>query len=1797
VDTFGLVYYTSLLAISIIAAFNLLRDGRITIAWVPFAAIIGTYIVTTGQVPFTDIKIDWPNALSGAQYVIDTSLQSLKDAHKAFEGSADMYAGADLGMSLARYTLRGVELAGRFILRGAGSGLIGTILAITGVADYLISLLYEAYSYGISLLGMAALVLYFLKYLLSPEMASAFIAIGGLVIAGRPDRLNNVVVGLTIMYIPVVLSFAVAVLPPLQLMPQSSANPFFQNLVYYNHADPLVMIMRNENATRLVAIYQDVVTVPIANKTGETYYVKGWVWAGLDIYEHIRWRLDWVRGKYYNGSLPPPQDFFTSFTSVPVFIPPARVNYTDDTPIGSYASNITQKSVEYFDCVPGQCSGKYLAVKFYDWTFAYIPHYEYSRFNWRVSSDVDHDSKGKVAWLNGEVYYYCYGYADECSASVWLNPIASPKTSLSIESLEKSDYVGGVSLELREVVWLGLHSDDFEKIMKDLKSRNFTLPIPPDPNLTQVVEPIREHLRTVQNYTWIEPNQYRLHLSVETIPKIQCDEVGNSTICYEVPVDRWVKIKWKSTVVNHTPTPPPFFWITPPPYEEFNHSLTLLMLSSLIYGDEKLGKVFYLTYGHLFGGGGSGSGQISFFNFDITSVIPIDISFGMPQLSLWPYYSPDKPGYCNIDFQRASLLGAVIAGLLFLVQPVCDVSMKVLTFYNSLTANLLTAASLLGVIGVVLGSKGRAHLKPVEKVAERAQDVVQTSMAVKLVPNPPLGVAAKYSSRMQQRAAALLRGAITTGERAKYAAAYLIATLTHGALTFLQYASSASVFSALSRILLVATESITLPSKKLTQKIGYPDRWSKIEYAADMITSVAEVRYMHFIEAMLKSVARRVADALSGMKAAYGWPGIFFILRHPLSYRANHAKVVGGIMRIPLATPPSLPFINYAQLAHYLGPKILQYSKKMEKMGMQPADPAHIAAAMYIARVHGIKDPLKLLQGDSGQLIAEIVKRGWGPAHGAVAAWAMGVAKGVDASSALRAALRWNEVAVATMRYDPKTLMDFATVSAEAAKRGAVPEAELGVLAALAIRGVGFSRDLAALGATHGLGMAAKAPDLFVKIYGQAITTRTPINVLGLASNVAVIEAIRHNPVAVYALHPREEVALLAALQIRGGSDPFGNKVDWVRDAISRYYSHDIRDIRDMLATLKPAGGNAEALLHIINAAEKGIAPTMAPDNSPLASALVSKAAKELINAEPSIARLWAKAALSKEGYSVEEIKALISSPPPVLAGEAAKEAARLSLRYEIEAKLKAGASYDQVLTEMSNSAASVLNDVLNLPVAPLPPYVHAPQPPTVQPAQPQVPTSALQQGMQIQAGGIQQGVTSPHLPPPQAGQSTQQPPAQFQPPQPPTAQPVPPHQPQPPSPQMPTSSTDQPQAQPTQSATQPQPTPQTPPPPLQQGSVPQTSPPPTQPQADQSIMQNQVKEIHQSPVQPSQPPLTPPQPPQMDRPSQPPAIQPTVKLPPTDQLQQPLQPPPKSPQPPPTQPAPPHQPQSPLPQIPPSSTDQPQSPPTPSDVQPQQQEGQTQHPASQPPIQQDSMLPPSSPQPQTDQAPAIQSMQTQADHVQQQATPDQIGKLHQSSMQPTQPPSVQLQPHTQTDQLQQHPSPPPQPRQISGPRDLTDFVQQPVNYVEDNMLKILEDIHKVAEVPAKTANEERGRELLLAYYHLLQDDLQNAVRYAQPWIEVVSPQVIHDFIKLLKAEGLEVRELAPASLVTYAYDVLRKEAKVKSVEEALRVDVSDNRKLKQAQEVLRDFVSKVQNHAEAYYKSKKPDGSFHRLT
>jgi len=1657
VDVFGLVYSTSLLAIGLIAAVHLWRDERIYISWVPIAAIIGTYIVTTGQVPFTDIRIDWLSALSGAQYVLDTSLQSLSEAYKAFEGSTDMAAGTDFATTLAHSLMRGARLAGKFLLGDGGPLWFKLLSVFVGIGDYITSLLYEAYAFSISLLGLASLALYLLKYILMPQIAGAFIAIGGIVIAARPDRVNNVVAGLTIMFIPVVLSFAVAVVPPLQLSPQSSSTPFFQNLVYYKYGDPLVLILQNEELNRLVALFQDSAATPVANKTGETYYVKAWVWAGLDIEQYVHWKLDWIRGEYYNGTLPQAiDDTFEKWVAVPIHIPPAKVNYTSGNPIGSYSPVIEQKRVEYFDCAEDQCPHRFLPVRFVGWTFAYIPQYDYSGYSWQVSSNIVHNVTKKVAWLSGTVYYYCYGYAYECSISVWLNPIASPETSLVIESIEKSDYVGYVSLQLLNYDWLGVHSKDFEKIMSDLKSRNFTLPIPPDPNITQVVKPIREHLREVQNYTWAEPHQYRLHLSISADPKIECEQVGNSTVCYEVPAERRVQIKWSIKPVNYTPTPPPFFWIAPPPYEEFNRSLTLLMLSSLIYGDEELKNVYYLAYGQLFnkssGGAQPGSGFII--------PLPIEINFGMPQLSLWPFYSPSSLGYCKAAPAQSLFSNLLAQAIMFFIGPVCDLSMKVLTFYNTLVANLLTAASLLGVIGAVLGTKGRYHGKLIGGAIGEAQRALYESMAPRMLPKPPLSLPSKYTSKLPQRAAALLRGATTMGERAKYAAAYALALFAHYTVTFIQLAASTTVFQSLTRIALLFGEGIILPSRRAYEKLG-GDRWEKIEYAAYMVAAVADVNYLHFLDAMMHSIGRRMGDALAGMKAMYGWPGVFFLLRHPLSARANHARVIGGILNAPLIKPPALPFVNYGQLANYLKARIAWHQLRLKRMGLPQADPAHVAAAIYIARAYGIKDPLQLLQGDAGQLIAEIVKRGWGPGHGAVAAWALGVAKGADASPALKAALRWSEVAAATARYDPDRLMNMAAAGAEAAKRGVISEAELGVLAGLALGGINFSRSLASLGANNALAIAAKAPDLFEEVYGQAVTTRAPIDVIGLASSVAVIDAIRHNPAAVYALHPRDEVALLAALQIRGGNDPFGHGTDWAKDAISNFRQYNITSIRDMLASLNPAGGNAEALLHIINAAERGVAPELAPEPTPVASALVSKAARGLIDAEPAVARLWAKAALSREGYSVDEVRALLSSPPPVLAGEAAKEAARLSIRYEVESKLRAGMDINDVMAEMSNAAASALNNFLSMPAAPAPPAPApiAPTPPQLQlPALPQQQQTPAQQ-IQLQQGAQSQDMGQPPthvqlLPQQQPGGvlQTQQPLQQQQPPQLQAGQPAP----------------AQPQPLETSRAEGAQPAPQ--------------APPPLQP--DQ--LQSPVRQELQANAQPHQP----------------------------------------------------------------------QPPPAPSQS----------------------------------VAGSIEKLQTaQRENA---PPPPAHQPLHQ-------PPSATPQPQADTQQAQQPPAPPaqlPQPRQLPGPRDLTGITPPPVQYVEDDMLRRLKEMHEVATMPARTADEERGRELLLSYYHIIQDDLQNAVRYAQPWIEVTSPKTVTDFIKLLKAEGIEVKELSPASLVPYAYNMLMKEAGVKSVEEALKADVGDNEKLKKAQEVLREFVSKVQEHAEKYYKSKKPDGDFHRI-
>jgi len=1319
------------------AVYRFVTRRRVAPSLVPLLAIIGAYAVIYGEIPFVGIKLPWQPALEAAKGILDTSIAQVEEAHKAFAVMATEAGGARLASDFAATIAKGASTASKVFL-GQISLPLKVILMLTTLEDYLAEVIFGAYNAAFKLLGQAGFALYVLRAVL--DAWPIFVLAGAAVAAINIDEESTVATGLGVMYFPALLAMAISIMPPLVLNAQGLGAPVYTGLLYYDDNDyPIVLVLQSDDGKRAVALYQDVAALPVTSESGTDYVVKEWVWAGLNI-RFVFWRTEWVEGSLVNSTPPPPSNA-TMMVNMPVRVPAVRVNYTNFTPSGNHSPLVRILNVSYLFCGyaghPSSFAGNYVVagvyviqvggypeyqevcrgwmpVNFLGWTNAWVPHVEFSS-TFSVSSSVSAYRHGDSSRFEGTISWSCSGYAGECTVTVDLNPIAAPNLGIEDVEVEKSDYVSSASLTVNEGSWLGNKAELFEKVWTDLKSRNFTLEAPND-DLGDLGATIRSHLSKVQSYNWTEPRQGRLVLTVVAEPKIHCEQVGNETVCYEVPTDRWVRIKWKSAPSPFSPSPPLFLWINPPPYEEFNQSLSMLVASAALVGDRRLGNFNVLP---------------AFTNQGLASWLfsqlkpPITIEFHPPSPLYGPFAAPPSPGGCSVN---PSFVSQFVPGYSFMtlfgliIQPACDIVAKLSTWFASLWWNVLTVLALTGIFSALVGS----GLKPVitgmlaRRFESLAEKLAQPRPPARL-PNPlPLAIdAVGYT---QSRLAAMTPMS-RTGAVAVSLAKGGVWALGLG-LKFIN-AANLHVVQALTRAIFGAShfaewiaKHLPRPSGQLPERLyvyyhrlaaaGH-QRVADVVFAVGaalymsgalalkglamafsaagsmhtrlakyeaLIHAVAEVTGSMRINPILREVSARVTEAYYYLSAAYGREvAATWIATHPHNLRPSVEEVLAFfISKMPSLTPPVVR-VDYKKLAELMG---LSFPESAAR--------AYLSARAFALGIHREFHP---------DVAPKMVEKGWGTGHPAVDAYLRG---GREAGYvAFDAAYRWPLVATAAAQLGAAQLLKAAQVAVEAAKLGVVKDPISVVY--LWARGPHVADPLAAATAWS---LLERAPNLLAKLPGfEFLETakRHPLRVL--AAELPDFRLIASSPIVVWRYAPSEELAFLAALHVKSGdtnAGPWsGRSVDWASEILRHYAVQPVDRLEALLASVR--GGVAESVRYVLAAAKAGgTVPTLAVDPQyPIAAMVAARLAEAYLPEEGAAARAWVKMVTHGYRVSLAEVKSMLFEPPPAV-DAATAELYRLSARYIAEEAERLAKNYDYTPAVPAEAVKEPNEEILKLP-------------------------------------------------------------------------------------------------------------------------------------------------------------------------------------------------------------------------------------------------------------------------------------------------------------------------------------------------------------------------------------------------------------------------------------------------------------------------------------------------------------------
>lgn len=1281
----SIVYNVGIAAFMAYAVFRFVTGRRVAPTLVPILAIIGAYALAYGEIPFTGIKFPWQSALEVAKGTLDTSIAQVQEAYKTFGVMATEAGGARLAADLAATIARGAIVASNVFL-GEVSLPLKVVMALTTLGDYLAGLIFDVYNAAFELLGQAGFVLYFLRAVL--DAWPIFVLAGAAITAINIDEESVVAAGLGIMYLPALLAIAISVMPPLVLNAQSLGQPVYTGLLYYDDGGYLLaLVLQSADGKRAAALYQDVAALPVTSLSSTDYVVKEFAWAGISVWG-VNWRIEWVRGSLTNSTPPPPSNITTE-VNVPVHVPAVLVNYTNLTPSGNHSPLVRVLSVKHLFCgrlanpsvEPAETCRGWVPVQFLGWTDAWVPQVDISLYSVSASSTVNAYKWGTSSWYEGTVSWSCSGYADECTLVVDLNPLAAPKLEIDPNSLqiEHSEYVGSVSLNIRDYTWLGGGAVLFNKVWSDLKSRNFTLEAPNN-DLGDLGTTIRSHLRAAQNYTWAGVRQGRLVLYVTAEPKIQCEQQGNQTVCYEVPTDRWVRIKWKSVQSPFSPPPPQFAWIAPPPYEEFNKSLSMLVASAALVGDRRLGNYNALP---ALTSQGLASWLLSQFK------PPTTMDFQPPKPSYGPFAAPQSLGGCTVNpsYIMQFIPGYSLAVLFgMIIQPACDVVAKVSTWFASLWWDVLTVFALATVFSALAGSASRPLLgKMMGKMASLAKGLAQPRPPMRL-PNP-VPVAISAVGHAQSRLAAL-----APMSRAASAARYALMGLGFG-LKFLEAANLHAV-QALTRAVFGASRFADWVARHLPRPPGqlperlylYYHRLAAAGYqrVADavfavgaalytsgafalkglaaafsavgsvhtrlakyeaLINAVADVTGNMRINPILRQVSAKVAEAYYYLSAAYGRrAAAVWIATHPHSLRPSVEEVLAFFIgKMPSLTPPVVR-VDYERLAKLLG-----------LSSPDAAARAYLSARAFALGIHREFHP---------DVAVKMAERGWGAGHPAVDAYLRG---GREVGYvAFDAAYKWPLVATSATQLGAAQLLKAAQVAVNAVKLGAVKDpADVVYLWA---RGPYVADPHAA---TTAWSLLERAPHLLSKLPGFEFletTARYPLRVL--AADLPDFRLIAHSPIVVWRFAPTEELAFLAALHVKAGdanAGPWGGRpVDWASE-IARHYAVQPADrLEHLLASVR--GGVAESVRYVLAAAKAGgTVPTLAVDPQyPIAAMVAARLAEAYLPEEGAAARAWVKMVTHGYRVSLGEVKSMLFEPPPVV-DAATAELYRLSARYIAE--------------------------------------------------------------------------------------------------------------------------------------------------------------------------------------------------------------------------------------------------------------------------------------------------------------------------------------------------------------------------------------------------------------------------------------------------------------------------------------------------------------------------------------------------
>jgi len=1349
VDFLGLawsiVYNVGVAAFIAYAAFRFITTRRLAPSLVPLLAVVGAYALVYGEIPFTGIKFPWQPAVEMAKGILDASIAQVEDAHKAFAVMTTETGGAKLAANLAATIARGATIAEKVVAGGVSLPL-KIALILTNLDQFLTDLLFGVYNTAFKLLGQAGFALYVLRTVL--DMWPVFVLAGAAVTAINIDEESTVAAGLGIMYFPALLAIAISIMPPLVLNAQSLGQPIYTGLFYYDDGDyPIALTLQSADGKRVAVMYQDVAALPVTSESGTDYVVKEFVWAGLDI-RFVFWRLEWVKGSLTNSTLPPPSNA-TMMINMPVHVPAVLVNYTNLTPAGNHSPLVRVINVSNLFC--GQVNHPYsggwyvvvgnyvvqtgdypeyqevcrgwMPVNFLGWTNAWVPQVEISSYSFSVSSTVSAYRSGDSSRFEGSVSWSCSGYADECTITIDLNPIAAPNIDIADVEVEKSDYVSSATLTVEGSNWLGYKAELFEKVWRDLKSRNFTLDVPNN-ELGDLGTAIREHLKAVQSYNWSEVRQGRLVLTVTAEPKIHCEQVGNSTVCYEVPTDRWVRIKWKSAPSPYAPPPPLFVWIAPPPYEEFNKSLSMLVASAALIGDRRLGNFNALP-------ALTNQNFASWFFSQFKP--PLTMDFQPPKPTYGPFAVPQGPGGCSVNPSHVwaaalSVMYPFVLMFAMTIQPACDVVAKISTWFASLWWNILTVFALATVFSALAGSGiknvlggmvGRTLMPLVGKLTQPRPPA--------RLPNP-LPYVIDAVGYAQSRLAALTP--VTGTARA----AVLVARgALMGANFFLKFLDAANmhVFQALTRALFAAIRGSEwlsrhiprLPAQVPGHILLYYHRLaaaghqriadavyyvgaalyhfgrltltglsvatsvvgsihSRLRSYEGLIDAVVDVTSNMRINPLLRQASAKVAEAYYYLSAAYGRrSAAVWIATHPHRLRPSAEEVVAFFASKMPSLTPAVVRVDYRKLAELMG---LQSPESAAR--------AYLTARAFALGIHREFHP---------DVAVKMAERGWGAGHPAVDAYLRG---GREAGYvAFDAAYRWPFVASAAIHLGSDRLLKAAEVGLEVAKLGVVRDPALAVY--LWARGPHVADPVAAATAWS---LLEKAPHLLAKLPGFEFletTVRYPLRVL--AAELPDLRMVAHSPVVVWRFAPTEELAFLAALHVRAGdtnAGPWSGKpVDWASEIARHYAVQPVDRLEHLLASVR--GGVAETVRHVLAAAKAGgTVPTMAVDPQyPVAVMVAARLAEAHLPEEGAAARAWVKMVTHGYRVSLDEVKSMLFEPPPAV-DAATAELYRLSARYLSEEAQRLARNYDYVPAVPAEAVKEPNEDVLKLPEGLRPP-------------------------------------------------------------------------------------------------------------------------------------------------------------------------------------------------------------------------------------------------------------------------------------------------------------------------------------------------------------------------------------------------------------------------------------------------------------------------------------------------------------